>query len=99
MHLSVRACLAALTLTLLAGTANALPGVVVDNDAKLILAQNNGQDESRAIEGEEGKVPSSAPQAETPSMGGSAAMAPAEGSAPHSPVNTIEEKGLEEEGR
>jgi hypothetical protein len=32
-------------------------------------------------------------------MGGGAAMAPAEGSAPHSPVNTIEEKGLEEEGR
>jgi hypothetical protein len=99
MHLSVRACLAALTLTLLAGTANALPGVVVDNDAKLMLAQNNGQDESRAVEGEEGKVPSSAPQAETPNMGGGAAMAPAEGSAPQFPVNTLEEKGLREEGR
>ena len=99
MHLSARACLAALTLTLLAGTANALPGSSLHWRPKLMLAQNNGQDESRAVEGEEGKVPSSAPQAETPNMGGGAAMAPAEGSAPQFPVNTLEEKGLREEGR
>jgi hypothetical protein len=97
MQFHLRTSLAVLTFTLLAAAsaAHALPGVVVDNDPVVTLAQS----ESQEVEGEEGKY-GQTPATGGEEAGGGAAMAPApQSSDPNFPVNTLEEKGLQEEGR
>jgi hypothetical protein len=93
MQFHVQTSLAVLSFALLAsvGFAQAAPRVAADNDTTLTIAQN----ESQEVEGEEGK------DGQTPATGGGAMAvpAPATESAPKSPVNTLEEKGLQEEGR
>jgi hypothetical protein len=99
MH-QFRTSLAVLTFALFAGAgaAYALPGaVIVDDDSGLVLAQ----DEGKAVEGEEGKSGETPATGEEDAGGSSTggAMAPAPEAKPASPDNTMEEKGLQEEGR
>jgi hypothetical protein len=99
MQFDVRTSLAILSFALLAsaGAAQAAPRLADDTGTTLTIAQN----ESQEVEGEEGK------DGQTPATGGEqaggggamAVPAPATESAPKSPVNTLEEKGLQEEGR
>jgi hypothetical protein len=98
MQFQVRTSLAVLSFALFAsaGFAQATPRLAADSDT-LTIAQN----ESQEVEGEEGK------SGQTPAIGGEEAggggamtvPAPATESAPNSPANTMEEKGLQEEGR
>ncbi len=100
MQFPVRTSLAVLTFALLAsaGFAQAAPRHAGDTDTTLTLAQN----ESQEVEGEEGKdgqTPATSNGQEAGGQGGAMTAPPATDSAPKSPVNTLEEKGLQEEGR
>ncbi len=97
MQFPVRTSLAVLSFALFAATgANAAPRLAAHHDTTLTIAQN----ESQEVEGEEGKDGQTPTTGDAGGAGGAMAVpAPATESAPPAPVHTMEEKGLQEEGR